>query len=76
MLRLPNERGVSRLVPSDFSFDFFKLEAQENFNYAMRKQVVPLFEGRRVRPVHILIGVFMDTMLDPRGLSIDSVLPE
>ena len=70
--------GVSRFVPSDFSFDFFKLEARENFNYAMRKQVAPLFDGRRVRPVHILIGVFMDTMLDPRGSSIDwknKVLP-
>ena len=70
--------GVSRFVPSDFSFDFFKLEAQENFNYAMRKQVAPLFDGRRVRPLHILIGAFMDTLLGPRASSIDwknNVLP-
>jgi uncharacterized protein YbjT (DUF2867 family) len=70
--------GVSRLVPSDFSVDFFKFDAQENFNLAMRKQVAPLFDGRRVRPLHILNGAFMDTQLDPRTPFIDwknNVLP-
>lgn len=70
-------RGA-RLVPSDFSVDFFKIDPRENFNLAMRKQIVPLFAGRRLRPIHVLIGAFMDTMLDPRAPFIDwqnSVLP-
>jgi hypothetical protein len=58
--------GVGRLVPSDFSVDFLKIEADENFNLAMRNQVAGLFDGRRLRPVHVLSGAFMDTMLDPR----------
>lgn len=70
--------GVSRLVPSDFSVDFFKLDAQENFNLAMRKQVAPLFDGKRVRPLHILNGAFIDTQMDPRAPFINwknNVLP-
>lgn len=70
--------SVRRLVPSDFSVDFLKLEADENFNLAMRKQVAGMFAGRRVRPVHVLLGAFMDTMLDPRTPFIDwqgGVLP-
>jgi len=70
--------GVRRLIPSDFSVDFFKLDAHENFNLAMRQQVAALFDSRRVRPVHVLNGAFIDTMLDPRAPFIDwknGVLP-
>jgi uncharacterized protein YbjT (DUF2867 family) len=70
--------GVRRFIPSDFSVDYFKIDAGENFNLAMRKQVVPLFVGRGVRPIHVLIGAFIDTMLDPRAPFIDwknGVLP-
>ncbi len=63
--------GVERLIPSDFSVDLFKIDEEENFNLAMRKQVVPCFEGRRVRPIHVLIGAFMDTMLDKRFPLVD-----
>jgi nucleoside-diphosphate-sugar epimerase len=71
LIAAADDAGVRRFVPSDFSVDYFKIGADENFNLAMRKQVVPLFEGRRIRPMHILIGAFMDTMLDPRSPFID-----
>lgn len=64
---------VHRLVPSDFSVDYFKIDAAENFNLALRKEVAPLFDGRRLRPIHVLIGAFIDTMLDPRAPFIDWV---
>lgn len=71
LIEAADKAGVSRLVPSDFSVDFLKLEESENFNLAMRKQVVPLFKGRSVRPIHVLIGAFMDTMLDKRFPLVD-----
>lgn len=78
LIEAAERSGVSRLVPSDFSVDFFRFEARENFNLAMRKQVALLFDGKRVLPLHILNGAFMDTQLDPRAPFIDwknNVLP-
>ena len=54
--------GVSRLIPSDFCLEFFKLEDWENFNLAMRKKVASLFDGKRVRPIHVLNGAFIGVM--------------
>lgn len=71
LIRAAEEVGVQRLMPSDFSVDFFRLQSHENFNLAMRKEVVPLFDGLSLRPIHILIGAFMDTMLDPRAPFVD-----
>ncbi len=71
LLDAAERAGVSRMIPSDFSVDFFNIGPDENDNLAMRKEVVPLFAGRSVRPSHILIGAFMDTMLDPRAPFID-----
>jgi nucleoside-diphosphate-sugar epimerase len=71
LLQAAENAGVSRFVPSDFAIDFFKLDSDENFNLAMRKEVAPLYERRRVRPIHILNGAFMDTLLDPRSRFID-----
>ncbi|QDU70452.1 NmrA family NAD(P)-binding protein [Mucisphaera calidilacus] len=73
-----DEVGVSRVIPSDFSVDFFRIKPEENYNLAMRHEVAPLFEDRRVRPIHVLIGAFMDTMLDRQAPFIDwanGVLP-
>jgi nucleoside-diphosphate-sugar epimerase len=70
--------GVKRMIPSDFSVDFTKLDKGDNFNLDMRLQVAPLFEGKKLRPMHVLIGAFMDTMLDPNAPFIDwenGVLP-
>jgi len=53
---------VSRLIPSDFCLEFFKLEDWENFNLAMRKKVASLFDGKRVRPIHVLNGAFIGVM--------------
>jgi nucleoside-diphosphate-sugar epimerase len=63
--------GVKRMVPSDFSVDFTKLDKDENFNLAMRLEVFSLFEGKKVRPMHVLIGAFMDTVLDTYAPFID-----
>lgn len=71
LLTAAENAGVSRFIPSDFAVDFFKINADENDNLAMRKQVAPLFDKSKVRPIHILIGAFMDTMLDPRAPFID-----
>ncbi|MBX9941307.1 MAG: NmrA family NAD(P)-binding protein [Candidatus Obscuribacterales bacterium] len=64
LIEAANRAGVSRLIPSDFSVDFFKISESENFNLAMRKEVAKLFESKEVRPIHILNGAFMDTLLD------------
>ncbi|MEO1718157.1 MAG: NmrA family NAD(P)-binding protein [Planctomycetota bacterium] len=71
LLEAAESHDVERIVPSDFSVDFFKIRPDENDNLAMRHEVAPLFEGTRVRPIHVLIGAFMDTMLDPNAPFID-----
>jgi nucleoside-diphosphate-sugar epimerase len=64
LIEAAEKAGVARLIPSDFSVDFLKIEESENFNLSMRKQVGRLFEGKRLRPIHVLNGAFMDTLLD------------
>jgi uncharacterized protein YbjT (DUF2867 family) len=78
LLEAAEHAAVERFVPSDFSVDFFRLQPAENFNLAMRHEVAALFAGTRVRPIHLLIGAFMDTILDRRTPFIDwsrNVLP-
>ncbi|MBY0547371.1 MAG: NmrA family NAD(P)-binding protein [Candidatus Obscuribacterales bacterium] len=64
LIEAATKAGVPRVIPSDFSVDFFKIDESENFNLAMRKAVANLFEGQNVRPIHVLNGAFMDTLLD------------
>lgn len=64
LIEAAEKASVGRLIPSDFSVDFLKIEESENFNLSMRKQVARLFEGKRLRPIHVLNGAFMDTLLD------------
>lgn len=66
---------VERVIPSDFSVDFFKLKKGENVNLDMRIKVRSMFAGARVRPIHIMNGAFMDTTLDPQaGFITDDVM--
>jgi nucleoside-diphosphate-sugar epimerase len=71
LIKAAEAAGVKRMVPSDFSVDFTKFKSDENYNLAMRKEVVPMFEGKKLRPIHVLIGAFMDTMMDPNSNFID-----
>ncbi len=70
--------GVSRLIPSDFSIELFKLDVRDNLDLAMRKKVASLFDGKTVRPIHVLNGAFMETLLDRNAPFVDwdrKVLP-
>lgn len=61
-LRAAKEAGVKRLIPSDFSFDLFKLEQGENINSDWRREFAHRAETERgaVAINHILNGCFLD----------------
>jgi nucleoside-diphosphate-sugar epimerase len=66
LIEAGEQAGVARLFPSDFSVDYFKTSREENDNLAMRKEVTPLFSGRRIRPPYSDWGVY-GHHLGPQG---------
>ena len=71
LIAASEKAGVKRFIPSGFSVDYFKIDSDENFNLAMRRELIPLFDGLKLRPIHVLIGAFIDTMMDPNAPFID-----
>ncbi|PZD73246.1 hypothetical protein C1752_02191 [Acaryochloris thomasi RCC1774] len=61
-LATAKEAGVKRFIPSDFSFDLFKLEEGENINSDWRCEFAHRAETERgaVAINHILNGCFLD----------------
>jgi nucleoside-diphosphate-sugar epimerase len=55
--------GVRRFIPSDFSFDYFKLGAGQNINSDVRRAFARLAQekkGKSLEVVHVLNGCFLD----------------
>ncbi|KAJ9667677.1 hypothetical protein H2201_002212 [Coniosporium apollinis] len=57
--------GVPRYIASDYSLDFTKLEKGQLFPKDPMIEVKEYLDGKRVKGVHVLIGVFMDTFFTP-----------
>lgn len=63
LLRAALGAGVRRFIPSDFSYDLFKLEEGANINSDWRRQFARLAEqeaGSRLELVHVFQGIFSD----------------
>ena len=62
LLGAAREAGVRRLVPSDYSFDFFRLAEGANPNSDWRRQFASAAADARggVEVVHVLNGCFLD----------------
>jgi uncharacterized protein YbjT (DUF2867 family) len=59
------QRGVKRLIPSDYSVDYRKLDYGDNDNLDMRKQVFEYLQQSGLTYTLILNGAFMDNVGTP-----------
>jgi nucleoside-diphosphate-sugar epimerase len=56
------ERGVRRMIPSDYSVDYRKLDWGDNYNLDMRKKVFSALENSQLDYTLILNGCFTDVL--------------
>jgi nucleoside-diphosphate-sugar epimerase len=62
LLRRARKAGVRRFIPSDFSFNFFALDDDENINSDLRHNFARQAAERRgeLEVVHLMSGCFLD----------------
>ncbi len=60
LLRAAEAAGVARMIPSDYSLDFFKTPVGSNRNLDLRREFNALLDASRVRGTSVLCGAFMD----------------
>lgn len=67
LLRAAERAGVKRLLPSDYSIDFFKTERGKNRNLDLRREFnEELDRSKTVRGTSVLCGAFMDLIAGGR----------
>jgi uncharacterized protein YbjT (DUF2867 family) len=62
LLRAAERAGVARMIPSDYSVDFFKTQDGGNRNLDLRRAFNRILDGSSVRGVSVLCGAFMDLL--------------
>lgn len=60
LLHAAEAAGVARMIPSDYSVDFFKTEDGGNRNLDLRRAFNQRLDGSKVRGTSVLNGAFMD----------------
>ncbi len=60
LLRAAEKAGVARMLPSDYSLDFFKTTEGGNRNLDLRRELDHVLDASKVRGTSILCGAFMD----------------
>jgi uncharacterized protein YbjT (DUF2867 family) len=66
LLRAAESAGVARMIPSDFSLDFFKTAEGGNRNLDLRREFNRVLDGSSVRGTSVLCGAFMDLLVAGR----------
>ncbi len=62
LLRAAEPAGVARMIPSDYSLDFFKTSPGGNRNLDLRREFNQVLDTSRVRGTSLLCGAFMDLL--------------
>jgi uncharacterized protein YbjT (DUF2867 family) len=62
LLRAAEKAGVSRMIPSDYSLDFFKTTEGGNRNLDLRREFNRTLDASSVRGTSVLCGAFMDLL--------------
>jgi uncharacterized protein YbjT (DUF2867 family) len=62
LLKAAEEAGVARMIPSDYSIDFFKTSEGDNRNLDWRRAFNRALDGSSVRGTSVLCGAFMDLL--------------
>lgn len=60
LIAAAEEAGVQRMIPSDYSVDYFKIDYGDNDFLDMRKEVAQALEESDVAPTFVLNGSFID----------------
>jgi uncharacterized protein YbjT (DUF2867 family) len=60
LLRAAEGAGVARMIPSDYSLDFFATAPGGNRNLDLRREFDAALDASRVRGTSVLCGAFMD----------------
>jgi uncharacterized protein YbjT (DUF2867 family) len=62
LLRAAEKAGVGRMIPSDYSVDFFKTIPGQNRNLDLRREFNGVLDASSVRGTSVLGGAFMDLL--------------
>jgi uncharacterized protein YbjT (DUF2867 family) len=62
LMRAAERAGVARMIPSDYSVDFFRTVEGGNRNLDLRRELNRILDGSSVRGVSVLCGAFMDLL--------------
>src|SRR5262249_35405556 len=62
LLRAAERAGVRRMIPSDYSLDFFKTKPGGNRNLDLRREFDGVLDASTVRGASVLCGAFMDLL--------------
>ncbi|ATY10762.1 NmrA family protein [Amycolatopsis sp. AA4] len=65
LLRAAEKAGVSRLIPSDFAVDLFRLDDGDNVFLDDRRKAHEAFAGTEVQVTSVLNGAFHEVMTAP-----------
>lgn len=71
LIAAAEEANVRRLIPSDYSVDFFNLDYGDNYNLDMRKEVAEALAESSLEATHVLNGAFADVALNDRSFQFD-----
>jgi nucleoside-diphosphate-sugar epimerase len=62
LLRAAEQAGVKRMIPSDYSLDFFKTPEGGNRNLDLRREFNRTLDASKVRGTSVLCGAFTDLL--------------
>ena len=65
LIETAEEKGVKRMIPSDYSVDYRKLDFGDNYNLDLRKKVFNVLEQSNLSYTLILNGCFTDILFSP-----------
>jgi nucleoside-diphosphate-sugar epimerase len=65
LIEAADKSGVPRMIPSDFSVDLHRLDYEDHVWLAHRKRADDAFQGKSIKPTSVLIGGFMEVVVNP-----------
>lgn len=65
LARAAERAGVPRWIPSDFSYDLYKIDDGDNAFSDIRRKAATAYDELRVRPTSVLPGAFLDSVAQP-----------
>jgi uncharacterized protein YbjT (DUF2867 family) len=71
LIEAAEAQGVKRMIPSDYSVDYRKLDWGDNYNLDMRKRIFDRLQSSKLDYTLVLNGVFTEVLFGPFGTVFD-----